>query len=299
MPHIPYEQEFELYHYGESLCAQMVRVALAEKEISYKSHHLLLNEITRNATNLTPEYLAVNPNGIVPTLVHEGVPVYDSWEIIKYLDVVQPTIGPRLWPTDEAVRGETEDWVREAALRDDAAPARTLGTAIPVVSVPIIQACLKRQPFFHVMWKFRKHPKRERAALFRFLRVRSIPKTISDRAVRTIAVSLSRIEDALAKGGPWLFGDFTQIDIMMMAHFHRLEDVHLGEVLRSEDLPFVAAYWTGLQARPSYKTAILDWHEENWRCSIEQVWGETSSPVLAALCTEVADVRKGVLRPAA
>jgi len=73
----------------------------------------------------------------------------------------------------------------------------------------------------------------------------------------------------------------------------------LGEILRSEDLPLVAAYWAGLQTRPSYKTAILDWHEENWRRSIQQVWGEAPSPVLAALRTEVADVRRDVLRSAA
>lgn len=59
---------------------------LAEKEISYESHAMLLNKIAMKADNLMPEYLSINPNDIVPTLIHNGTPIFDSWEIIKYLD---------------------------------------------------------------------------------------------------------------------------------------------------------------------------------------------------------------------
>ena len=277
------QSEFELYHYGESLCAQMVRIALAEKNISYKSHAMLLNEIAMDADNLTPEYLAVNPNGIVPTLIHKGVPIFDSWEIIKYLDKVQPDEGPNLWPSDPSAQAEMEAWVNDVALRDDAKVGRTLGTAVPILSTPIIQTCLKRQPFFHVMWKFRKHPKRERAALFRLLRIRGLPRGLSVRAIKTIAEGLLCIEAQLAKSGPFLFGDFSQIDVMMMAHFHRMEDVALGNIFASKHLPNLSAYWQRLKQRPSYKDAVLDWHEENWRAAVDHVWGGRPSPELPAL----------------
>ena len=50
---IAHEEEFELYHYGESLCSQMVRLALEEKRIAYKSHHMHL-ELT--GENLSREF---------------------------------------------------------------------------------------------------------------------------------------------------------------------------------------------------------------------------------------------------
>ena len=37
---------------------------------------------------LAPEYLALNPNGVVPTLVHDGEVITDSSVIIEYLDEV-------------------------------------------------------------------------------------------------------------------------------------------------------------------------------------------------------------------
>src|SRR5213078_1724794 len=39
---------------------------------------------------LKPDYLALNPNGVVPTLDHDGVIVIDSSVIIEYLDEVVP-----------------------------------------------------------------------------------------------------------------------------------------------------------------------------------------------------------------
>ncbi len=90
---IEHESQFELYHYHESLCSQMVRGALEEKQLDWTSHPILLSEVSRSGDNLTPEYLRVNPKGQVPTLVHDGEPVYDSWEIIRYLDRLRPESG--------------------------------------------------------------------------------------------------------------------------------------------------------------------------------------------------------------
>ena len=43
---------------------------------------------------LKPDYLALNPNGVVPTLVHDGAVVIDSSVIIEYLDEVAPQARP-------------------------------------------------------------------------------------------------------------------------------------------------------------------------------------------------------------
>ena len=63
---------WELYHNINSVCAQKVRVALKEKGQEAKEHILTL----RGDQN-EPEYLKLNPNGVVPTLVHDGQPIVE------------------------------------------------------------------------------------------------------------------------------------------------------------------------------------------------------------------------------
>ena len=54
----------ELFHNDMSTCSQKVRMALAEKGLEWTSHHLNL----RAADQQKPDYLALNPNGVVPTI---------------------------------------------------------------------------------------------------------------------------------------------------------------------------------------------------------------------------------------
>ena len=65
-----------LYHAGSSVCSQKARLALAEKGLDWESRDL---DMTRGEPQ-TPEYLALNPNGVVPTLVSDaGLVVRESY----------------------------------------------------------------------------------------------------------------------------------------------------------------------------------------------------------------------------
>jgi glutathione S-transferase len=81
----------ELYHGITSVRAQKARVTLAEKGLEWKSHLMALN-----GDQLDPAYLKLNPNGVVPTLVHEGNVLVESTVIMHYLDDTFPT--PPLMP---------------------------------------------------------------------------------------------------------------------------------------------------------------------------------------------------------
>ncbi len=63
-----------LYHHNISVCAQKVRIALAEKQLHHESRHINLMK----AEQVTPEYLKINPKGVVPAIVHDGNPVIES-----------------------------------------------------------------------------------------------------------------------------------------------------------------------------------------------------------------------------
>jgi maleylacetoacetate isomerase len=83
-----------LYTYWRSSAAYRVRIALALKGLEYESvpRHLLRD----GGEQRRPEYLALNPQGFVPALEHDGVVVTQSLAICEYLDECFPT--PPLLP---------------------------------------------------------------------------------------------------------------------------------------------------------------------------------------------------------
>jgi glutathione S-transferase len=82
----------ELYHNVNSVCAQKVRIALTEKELECKEHLMTLR-----GDQFDPAYMKLNPNAVVPTLVHDGQPIVESSIILYYLDEAfsQPTADAR------------------------------------------------------------------------------------------------------------------------------------------------------------------------------------------------------------
>src|ERR1700759_883603 len=87
----------ELYHTVNSVCAQKVRIQLAEKALDWKSHLMTLR-----GDQFEAAYLKLNPNGVVPTLIHDGQPVIESSVIIYYLEECFPQ--PPLMPSEPRSR---------------------------------------------------------------------------------------------------------------------------------------------------------------------------------------------------
>ena len=56
-----------LYHNDMSVCAAKVRIALAEKGVAWEGKHLDL----RAGDAQKQDYLKLNPNAVVPTLVRD------------------------------------------------------------------------------------------------------------------------------------------------------------------------------------------------------------------------------------
>ncbi len=56
-----------------------------------------------------PEYLALNPNGLVPTIVDGDTVMWESNAIVRYLAAKYDAGG--LWPEDAAARGRADQWM--------------------------------------------------------------------------------------------------------------------------------------------------------------------------------------------
>ncbi len=290
---IDYEQEFELYSYGESLCSQMVRLALYEKQIPFKYHHMKL-ELT--GEHLRPEFKKINPNHLVPVLVHNGEPHYDSWEIIRYLDQYAPEQGTPLWPKDSSARQQLEAQISESALDDKVEIGENFGSSTAGASIYLLANILRRRPALAVMRDYLfRHPNKRRAVLFVVLRLfGGLPGSFYKKFIRRLASGLVAMEQSLQHGKEYFLGDYSAIDAMLAAHFHRLEDIALGELLSSGEFPNIKAYWQRLQQRPSYEKAILSEHEEEWRTAIQEVYGDKSNPYIGMLRREVEKYRAEV-----
>ena len=75
-----------LYHASHSTCSQKVRMVLHEKSVAFEEVRIDLGK----KEQLNPDNLALNPNGVVPTLVDDGIPIIESSVICEYLDEKYP-----------------------------------------------------------------------------------------------------------------------------------------------------------------------------------------------------------------
>ena len=97
-----------LYHFFLSNCAQRVSLALAEKDLAFTPHSV--NLLAR--ANTKDDYFEINPAGLVPALVRDGVVITESIDILRYLEERFPE--PPLYPSDATARREVDGWMDEA-----------------------------------------------------------------------------------------------------------------------------------------------------------------------------------------
>jgi len=76
--------QLKLYGYWRSSAAYRVRIALNLKGLVYES--IPVNLVKQGGEQLGETYRAINPQGLVPVLLHEGHVLTQSMAICEYLD---------------------------------------------------------------------------------------------------------------------------------------------------------------------------------------------------------------------
>jgi glutathione S-transferase len=101
----------ELYQTAHSTCSQKVRIVLAEKGMGERGKDWIEHEVDLgNYQQLEPAYLKLNPNGVVPTFVHDGQVMIESSAILEYLE--EAFLDPPLAPADAVGRARMRAWMR-------------------------------------------------------------------------------------------------------------------------------------------------------------------------------------------
>ena len=230
-----------LYHGDTAVCAAKVRVTLAEKGIAWEGKRIDL----KRGDQFDPEYLRLNPNGVVPTLIHDGNVLTESTVINEYLDEAFPEKPLR--PEGAYLRARLRLWTK----REDSIhyAVNTMTTAI------IFRPELLKKTLAEQSARIDGIPDPSRRAKFHELMKTGLEsKSVTDALV-TFARLFRDMEKALATG-PWLMGsEFTLADSGLMSFFYRLEMLQIGGIWK-ENFPRVAEWFERARARPSFREAI-------------------------------------------
>ena len=234
----------KLYHGDISTCSQKVRLALAEKNTDFDS--VLMN--LRAGDQHKPEYRQLNPNAVVPTLVHDDHVIIESTVINEYIDDVLP--GPALRPDAADQKAAMRIWTRRL---DESVHANAVTLTFSIsfrnnfsaMSAGELNAYLDNIP---------NVAKREG---LRDMIDKGIQSQAFPAAVQIFDRLLAEMNAALA-AGPWLAGeDFSLADMGYLPYVLRLEHLALSDWW--DDKPALADWFQRMKARVSYGPAVEAW----------------------------------------
>ena len=226
----------DLYHAGTTACSKKARLCLKEKKLPYNSHYVSL----RTFQNLEPDYLAINPNGLVPTLIHDGVAIIESVVIMEYADEVFPE-NP-LTPKDAVGRARMRVWFKIA---DDALAANMTMTSAGKTAQTAskfddrtLADIIARTPLVD------RKDRMQRSARNGYSQ-----KDLAEARERAIIV-IDRIETDLGERAFLVGHDYSLADIAMIPFIDNFKKRGLGDIINDEKRPRTNAWYERIMARP-------------------------------------------------
>ena len=229
---------FTLYNAPQSTCSQRVRFALNAKDIPFDEIKLDLLA----GDQLKPDYLALNPNGVVPTLDHNGAIIVDSSVIIEYLDEIEPERA-KFTPEDPVLRA------RMRALMHFIDEMAAAAVRVPTFNLAFLPrfAAMSEEAF-----KAFAESKPLRREFMLAMGRTGFPQKDMDEALARLRRTYERMDAEIAKsGGPWLLGaDISLADVMLMPAIVRMAD--LGRAADWRDMPRVEHWYEAIAAHPAF-----------------------------------------------
>lgn len=263
----------ELYHHGSSVCAAKVRFVLESKRIPWEGHYI---DILKGE-QFTPEYLELNPRGVVPTLVSEGRVVRESTVMCEFLEDKFPEIS--LMPRDPLERAEVRLWMK--VVDEELHPACGAVTfmishrhTIAKLGPKGLEDFLNSTPDQSVTPEWRAQ-KRE------FV-VHGLAAPGAAEKLGMYYRHLRRMDEAL-KSSEWLVGDtFSLADISLAPYVNRLAAMNLSGLWTDGKLPRLESWFERIKAKHGFKPAFVDWMPDQLASELAEN-GKKSWPEVARL----------------
>jgi glutathione S-transferase len=228
---------FTLYNAPQSTCSQRVRFVFNGKNIPFDEVKLNLLE----GDQLKPDYLKLNPNGVVPTLDHDGAIVIDSTVITEYLDEVAPATS--FTPESPVARAR----MRALMHFIDEMPAAAV--RVPTFNLAFLPSFQKMSREAFVAMAESKPLRRE---FMLTMGQTGFPQAEMDAALARLRRSYERMDAEIEKsGGRWLLGkNISLADVAVMPTLVRMDDLRLPGWV---DLPRIVTWFDNIRAHPAFK----------------------------------------------
>jgi len=230
---------FTLYNAPQSTCSQRVRFVLNAKQLPFEEKKLDLLA----GDQLEPGYLALNPNGVVPTLDHDGEIVTDSSVIIEYLDEVVPE-PQSFTPAAPVARARMRALMRFI----DEMPAAAV--RVPTFNLAFLPrfAAMSEEEFLAFA-----DSKPLRKEFMLAMGRKGFPETEMKAALERMRRTYERMDaEIAASGGPWLMGsEITLADVAVMPALVRMADLNLDTMWKA--MPRIVRWYDEIRAHPAFK----------------------------------------------
>jgi glutathione S-transferase len=231
-----------LYNAAHSTCSQKVRICLAEKNLPFKDIKL---DLGKAKEHLRPDYLKINPNGVVPTLVDDDETIVDSSVICEYLEEKYPQIP--LSPADPAGRAHMRAWMR---FLEEVPTAAVRVPSFNMGFLPRYEG-MDSKTFEGVESDVRPIRKQ----FYRRMGPHGFRKEDVEASIEQIRNTCSRMNAAL-QNGPWLLGQqYTLADIIVAPLIDRMSDLGMKAVWEGP-FPLVTAWYERIKSRPAFKATF-------------------------------------------
>ena len=222
-----------LFYNTYSNCSQRVQLLLAEKGIEAEMHVV---DLMRGA-QLTEEYHQISPRCQVPAIVHNGTPMEESCDIMKYLEKEFPENS--FTPVDSIEQSQMDYWLNIAG-----------STHISHIVNYVYAYGYGRLPTPDQWAFYQKHvPHRTK---FHKERREGLVATDRKAATALIDEQFTQLEETLGKT-PWLAGNtYSLADIAWYPNAWLLQ--LFGYSL--EKFPNMQAWMKRIEQRPAYQSGI-------------------------------------------
>jgi glutathione S-transferase/GST-like protein len=230
-----------LYHWEPTANSGELLIALNEKGVAFTSHYVDVLAFEQHS----PQFLALNPRGEVPVLIHDDEVLTETTLILEYIDAAFPQVP--LVPEAPTERYHMRVWTKLA--NDSFAPALTLlGWHLRMARQ------LRGRDRVAIIAGFERLPP-DRQAVWRTALADAYTEDQLTRARQFLEVAARRLEEALATS-EWLAGAaYSLADIALFPLAYALQSL-LPEVAALASRPRVAQWLRRMQERPAVRSAL-------------------------------------------
>jgi glutathione S-transferase len=233
----------KLFTAHNSICTQKVFLTLLEKDLPWTSQYVDLF----NNEQYRPDYLKLNPKGVVPTLIHDGHAIIESTLICEYLDQTFPE--PSLVPVSAYERSQMRRWSKHI---DEGVFEATREISFSAMFRDKMQSMTQEQRD----GRFRNIGDPGRRARMISTYEQGCDSPFVEQGIFAFEKLFGEMEESLSDRRPWLVGqNFSLADINVMPFAARLDYLNLLDVWIARR-PAVRAWWQRARSRPSFFDAI-------------------------------------------